>query len=63
MLALDLFVLGGNKAHRASVKEAGSWVAAWVTLALTFAALLWCYLDGTAGREIANVKTLEFLAH
>jgi len=61
MLALDLFVLGGNKAHRVSVKEAGSWVAAWVTLALTFAALLWWYLDGTAGREIANSKTLEFL--
>ncbi len=61
MLALDLFVLGGNKAHRVSVKEAGAWVAAWVTLALTFAALLWWYLDGTAGREIANLKTLEFL--
>ena len=61
MLALDLFVLGGNKAHRVSVKEAGSWVAAWVTLALTFAALLWWYLDGTVGREIANSKTLEFL--
>jgi len=30
---------------------------------LTFAALLWWYLDGTAGREIANLKTLEFLAH
>jgi len=27
MLALDLFVLGGNKAHRVSVKETGSWVA------------------------------------
>ena len=63
MLALDLFVLGGNKAHRASVKEAGSWVAAWVTLALTFAALLWWYLDRTSGREIANLKTLEFLPH
>ena len=61
MLALDLFVLGGNKAHRVSVKEAGSWVAAWVTLALIFAALLWWYLDGTVGREIANSKTLEFL--
>ncbi len=38
MLALDLFVLGGNKAHRVSVKEAGAWVAAWVTLALRAAA-------------------------
>ena len=61
MLVLDLFVFGGNKAHKVSVKEAGAWVAAWVTLALTFAALLWWYLDSTAGREIANIKTLEFL--
>ena len=60
MLALDLFVLGGNKAHRVSVKEAGSWVVAWVTLAITFGALLWWYLDGTAGRETANRKALEF---
>jgi len=61
MLALDLFVLGGKKAHRVSVKEAGAWVIAWVTLACAFGALLWWYLDGTAGREIANLKTLEFL--
>ena len=61
MLALDLFVLGGRKSHRVSVKEASSWVVAWVALALTFGALLWWYLDGTAGREIANRKALEFL--
>lgn len=60
MLALDLFVLGGNKAHRVSVKEAGSWVVAWVMLAVTFGVLLWWYLDGTAGREMANLKALEF---
>ena len=61
MLALDLFVLGGNKAHRVSVKEAGAWVVVWVMLALSFGALLWWYLDGTLGREIANRKALEFL--
>ena len=60
MLALDLFVLGGNKAHRVSVKEAGSWVVAWVALAISFGVLLWWYLDGTAGREMANRKALEF---
>ena len=60
MLALDLFVLGGNKAHRVSVKEAASWVVAWVLLAVTFGAMLWWYLDSTADREIANRKTLEF---
>ena len=60
MLALDLFILGGNKAHRVSVKEAASWVVVWVALAVTFGALLWWYLDGTAGREMANRKALEF---
>lgn len=60
MLALDLFVLGGNKAHRVSVKEAASWATAWVAMASTFGALLWWYLDGAVGREIANRKALEF---
>jgi tellurite resistance protein TerC len=62
MLALDLFVFGGRQAHRVPVKEALAWVLAWVTLALAFAGLLWWYLDGALGREVANRKTLEFLA-
>ena len=61
MLALDLFVLGGGKAHRVSAREAGSWTFAWVGMALTFNGLLWWWLDGTAGREVANAKGLEFL--
>ena len=62
MLALDLFVFGGRKAHRVSVKEATAWVFAWICLALTFAALLWWYLNDAFGAEIAQRKTLEFLA-
>ena len=62
MLAVDLFFFGGRKAHRVSVKEALCWVLAWVSLALTFAALLWWYLNTTQGAEIAQRKTLEFLA-
>ena len=62
MLALDLFVLGGRKAHKVSAKEALAWVMAWVSLALSFAGLLWWYLNGTHGAEIAEKKTLEFLA-
>lgn len=62
MLALDLFVLGGRKAHRVHVKEAATWVAVWVSLALTFAGLLWWYLNETQGAEVARTKVLEFLA-
>lgn len=61
MLALDLFVFGGRKAHKVSVKEAATWSIAWVSLALGFNALLWWYLTGTAGAEIANQKATEFL--
>ena len=60
MLALDLFVLGGNKAHRVSVKEAGSWVVAWITLAVTFGALLWWFLDGTMGPRSRTAKRWNF---
>lgn len=60
MLALDLFVLGGNKAHRVSAREAATWTVTWMALALSFGGLLWWYLDAAAGREIANRKALEF---
>lgn len=61
MLAVDLFLLGGRKAHRVSFKEAAGWSVVWVGVALAFNALLWWYLDGSQGREIANAKALEFL--
>ena len=62
MLALDLWVFGGNKAHKVSVKEAGAWSLGWFSLALLFNAGLWWYLKGTVGPEIAEQKSLEFLS-
>jgi len=61
MLALDLFVFGGRKAHRVSVREALAWVIAWGSLALVFAGLLWWYLRSMFGIEVAQRTTLEFL--
>lgn len=61
MLVLDLFVFGGNKSHKVSVKEAASWTMVWVSMALLFNAGLWWYLSGTVGQEIADRKALEFL--
>jgi tellurite resistance protein TerC len=61
MLALDLFILGGRQAHRVGAREALGWTLAWVTLSLTFCALLWGWLDASAGRAVANAKALEFL--
>jgi tellurite resistance protein TerC len=62
MLALDLFVFGGNKAHRVGVKEAATWSAAWFGLAMVFNGGLWWYLNGTAGPEVANIKAMEFFS-
>jgi tellurite resistance protein TerC len=61
MLALDLFVFGGRKAHKVGVKEAAVWSLVWVSLALTFNGLLWWYLNATLGSEVANAKAMEFL--
>ncbi|MFC4161623.1 TerC family protein [Chitinimonas lacunae] len=60
MLALDLFVFGGRRAHKVSVKEAATWSLVWVGLALLFNAGLWWHLKGTVGAEIADQKALEF---
>jgi len=61
MLAFDLFVFGGKKAHKVSVREAAIWSLVWVSMALLFNAGLWWYLNGTTGPEIADRKALEFL--
>jgi TerC family integral membrane protein len=62
MLAVDLFVFGGNKAHKVSVKEAAIWSFAWFSMAMLFNGGLWWYLNGTAGAEVANQKALEFFS-
>lgn len=61
MLAIDLFVVGGSKQHRVSVREAAAWSLIWVSVSMLFAGALWLYLDGTAGRELANRKALEYV--
>ncbi|MBI5006577.1 MAG: TerC family protein [Nitrosomonadales bacterium] len=61
MLALDLFVFGGRKAHKVSVREAAIWSLVWVSLALIFNGLLWWQLKDTAGEAVADAKALEFL--
>lgn len=61
MLAIDLFVVGGGKAHKVSLKEAAIWSVIWVSVSMLFATGLWFYLDAEQGRVIANAKTLEFV--
>jgi tellurite resistance protein TerC len=61
MLAIALFLVGGGKQHRVSLREAATWSGIWVGVALTFAGGLWWFLDGAFGREVANARTLEFV--
>ncbi len=61
MLAVDLFLVGGNKAHRVGFKEAAAWSFVWFALAMLFNLGLWWYLKGAHGSEIADVKAMEFL--
>ncbi|ASQ45528.1 TerC family protein [Legionella clemsonensis] len=60
MLAIDIFVFGGKKAHRVSTREALTWVIVWVTLALLFNLLLWLYLLNTTDAATAHRQALEF---
>jgi len=61
MLAIDLFVVGGGKQHRVSMREAAAWSGVWVGVSFVFAGALWWYLDGAAGRAVANETALEFV--
>jgi TerC family integral membrane protein len=61
MLAVDLFLFGGNKAHKVGFREAAVWSLVWFMLAMLFNLGLWWYLKGAHGSEIAAVKAEEFL--
>jgi len=61
MLAIDLFIVGGGKEHKVSFKEAGIWSIIWVSITFIFAGGMWWYIDESLGRDIANLKTTEFI--
>ena len=60
-VVVDLVVLRSQGAHKVSVKEATVWSLVWVALALLFCAGFWYYLDGSAGRAVANESASQFL--
>jgi tellurite resistance protein TerC len=61
MLAVDLFLVGGNKAHKVSFKEAAAWSFVWFALAMLFNLGLWWHLKGAYGAGVAEAKAMEFL--
>ena len=60
-LAIDLWVMDRRTEQAVGVKTAAAWSVVWIALALAFGAGLWAWLDGTAGRELANEKAAEYL--
>jgi len=62
MLAIDMFLCGGRKAHRISMKESLAWTGVWIVLALFFNLLLWLYLSHAASRAIANDYAIQFFS-
>src|SRR4051812_13474469 len=62
MLIVDIFACGGNRAQKMAVKQAASWSLVWVGMALLFALGMWLYLMKASGSDIAQEKTMEFLA-
>lgn len=61
MLAIDMFLVGGGRQHRVSVKEAALWSIIWICVSMLFAGGLWWYLDAHYSRALANDKVLEYL--
>lgn len=61
LLLIDLLLAGGGHRHKVSFREALLWTLVWIAVALLFCLAIWWYLDGTAGRDMANQKALEFL--
>ena len=61
MLAVDLFLVGGNRAHKVGFREAAAWSLVWFALAMLFNLGLWWLLKGEYGSDVADVKAMEFL--
>lgn len=59
ILILDMLVID-RKAHVVSIKEAGSWTAIWISLALLFSVFLWFHGDMVHGIE--NMQDLQAVA-
>ncbi len=59
MLALDLGVFH-RKAHVVKVREAGFWTAVWVTLSLSFGAVIYNWLGPAKGIEYLTGYVLEW---
>src|SRR5690242_12016386 len=59
VLAIDLFAFQ-RKVHAPSTKEAAIWTAVWVTLSLSFNALVWHWMGRTKALEFLTGYLIEY---
>lgn len=59
MLAVDLFVVHRD-AHEVGFREAATWSAIWVTLALAFGAILWIWMGPQAAGQYLAGYAIEY---
>ena len=60
-IAVELLVMERQGAHRVTMGEAARWSLLWFALAFVFVGLLWWYLDGSQGRDVANTVSMQFI--
>ena len=60
-IGVDLLVMERQGAHKVTMGEAARWSLLWFSLAFVFVAILWWYLDGSQGREVANTVSMQFI--
>ncbi|GAB2545781.1 hypothetical protein GCM10027032_35380 [Simplicispira piscis] len=60
-IAVDLLVMEKQGSHKVTMKEAALWSVLWFSLSFVFVGLLWWYLNGSQGREVANTVSMQFI--
>nr|WP_060584856.1 TerC family protein [Aeromonas schubertii] len=60
LLWVDIRFVGGGKAHKVSLKEAGIWSLVWFAVAMLFNLAIWWWYQRNGGEAVAHQKAVEF---
>lgn len=60
LLWVDIRFVGGGKAHKVSLKEAGIWSLVWFAVAMLFNLAIWWWYQRNGGEGVAHQKAVEF---